>query len=146
MGKLPNPNRAKIHRSYTVEEVAELFSVHKNTVREWIKTGLPIGDDKRPLLILGIDLRDFLQQKRTARKQKCKPFELFCLRCRSPQHPAENMAEYEPINATTGRLIAICPACTGLMNKFISRANVAKIEGQLDITIPKTLKDINKRV
>jgi transposase len=40
MAKRPNPNLAKIHRNYTVEEVANLFSVHKNTVRLWVKDGL----------------------------------------------------------------------------------------------------------
>ena len=35
----PNHRLVKIHRSYTVEEIAELFAIHKNTVRrlgqEW---------------------------------------------------------------------------------------------------------------
>src|SRR6516162_8070923 len=34
-----NPRRVKIHRTYTVEEAARLFGVHKNTVRTWLKTG-----------------------------------------------------------------------------------------------------------
>ena len=57
----PNYRLAKIHRNYTVEEVARLFGVHRNTVREWIKRGLPTSDDKRPKLILGRDLIAFLQ-------------------------------------------------------------------------------------
>ena len=44
MSKRPNPNLAKIHRNYTVEEVADLFSVHKNTVRLWVKNGLATND------------------------------------------------------------------------------------------------------
>ena len=36
-----NPRRVKIHRCYTVEEVAKLFGAHKNTVRGWLKAGLP---------------------------------------------------------------------------------------------------------
>ena len=35
-----NPRRVKLHRSYTVEEAAMLFKVHKNTVRGWLKSGL----------------------------------------------------------------------------------------------------------
>ena len=52
MGKRhPNHRHVKIHRSYTVEEIAGLFGIHKNTVRRWVKAGLPTSDDKRPMLI-----------------------------------------------------------------------------------------------
>jgi hypothetical protein len=30
----PNPKRVKIHRKYTVEEVARLFGIHKK--QEWV--------------------------------------------------------------------------------------------------------------
>ena len=41
-----NLRLAKIHRNYTVEKVAGLFGVHRNTLREWIKRGLPTNDDR----------------------------------------------------------------------------------------------------
>lgn len=56
-----NHRLAKLHRNYSVEEVAKLYGVHRNTVREWIKRGLPTNDGKRPTLILGRDLAAFLQ-------------------------------------------------------------------------------------
>lgn len=59
--RLKNFRLVKIHRNYTVEEVALLLSVHKNTVRTWVKECLPVIDDKRPKLILGRDLSAFLR-------------------------------------------------------------------------------------
>jgi hypothetical protein len=140
----PNPNLAKIHRNYTVEEVANLFSVHKNTVRLWVKDGLATNDDKRPMLILGSNLKDFLQAKRKSKKRKCLPFEIYCVRCRLPQLPAENMADYEPINCSMGRLIGLCPSCGGIINKYFNVAQLEQIQGKLDITLPKALKHINE--
>ena len=67
MAKLQNPNRAKIHRNYSVEEIAMLYSVHKNTVRHWIKDGLLTIDQRRPILISGADLRQYWQNKRIPR-------------------------------------------------------------------------------
>jgi hypothetical protein len=65
MGKRhPNHRHVKGHRSYTVEEIAGLFNIHKNTVREWVKAGLPTSDDRRPMLILGHELIAFLQARR----------------------------------------------------------------------------------
>jgi hypothetical protein len=144
MAKRPNPNLAKLHRNYTVEEAAELFSVHKNTVRLWIKDGLATNDDKRPILILGSDLRDFLQAKRKSNKRKCLSFEIYCVRCRLPQLPAENMVDYEPINGNMGCLIGLCPCCEGIINKYFNFAHLEQIQSKLDITLSKPLKHINE--
>ncbi|MBL6987055.1 MAG: helix-turn-helix domain-containing protein [Methylobacter sp.] len=144
MAKRPNPNLAKIHRNYTVEEVANLFSVHKNTVRLWVKDGLATNDDKRPMLILGSDLKHYLQSKRKVNKRKCLPFEIYCVRCRLPQIPAENMVDYEPVNSSMGRLIGLCPCCSGIINKYFNIAKLEQIQDKLDITLPKALKHINK--
>jgi hypothetical protein len=48
----PNPRLAKIHRSYSVEEIARLFEIHKNTVRAWLRQGLQAIDGSRPTVVL----------------------------------------------------------------------------------------------
>lgn len=144
MPKRLNPNLAKIHRNYTVEEAARLYDVHKHTVRAWIKKGLPLCDECRPALILGIELRTYLQAKRQVRKHKCKLYELYCLRCRLPKRPAGDMVDFEPLNKSTGRLTGLCPDCDGLINRYASAASLAKISGYLEVCIPKALEHINK--
>jgi hypothetical protein len=112
MGKRhPNYRHVKVHRSYTVEETASLFGIHKNTVREWIKAGLPVIDDKRPKLILGHDLAAFLQARRIKKKQTCEPGQMYCVRCRAPKMAAGDMAEYLPHTEKLGMLKALCPDC-----------------------------------
>ena len=138
MGKRhPNPRIVKIHRNYNVEEIAILLGVHKNTVREWIKRGLPTIDDRRPMLILGRDLFVFLQAKRVKNKQPCKPGEMYCLRCRAPKVPADNMVDYETKTETLGNLFAICPDCGTGMNRRVSLAKLEQMRGQMDITFPQ---------
>ena len=140
----PNPRLAKIHRNYTVEEVASLFGVHRNTVREWVKRGLPTNDDRRPMLILGRDLVAFLQARRTKNKRTCKPGEIYCVRCRAPRAPAGDMADYEPVTATLGNLIAICPECEAMMYRRVSLAKLEQVRGKLDITMPQALPHIDE--
>jgi hypothetical protein len=140
----PNHRHVKIHRNYTVEEVARLFSIHKNTVRGWIKAGLSLSDDKRPMLILGHELAAFLQARRVKKKQTCNPGEIYCIRCRAPKTPAGDMAEYQLINEKVGNLIAICPDCDSMMNRRFSLAKLDQVRGKMDITLPQALRHINE--
>ncbi len=133
----PNHRLVKIHRSYTVEEIADLFGIHKNTVRGWVKVGLAISDNKRPMLILGHDLVAFLQGRRVKNKQTCKPGEMYCVRCRSPKFPAEDMADYSPVTEKFGNLIAICPDCDSIMNRRVSLAKLGQVSGNMDICFPQ---------
>lgn len=130
MGKRhPNPRLVKIHRNYTVEEVTRLLGVHKNTVRTWIKQGLPTINDKRPMLVLGPDLSAFLQAKRAKNKRPCKPGEMYCVRCRAPKAPAGNMVEYKPQTESLGNLFGICPDCDAGMNRRVSLPKWSRFEG-----------------
>ena len=52
----PDRRRVKALRSYTIDEVARTLEIHRNTVRHWIKAGLPVIDGKRPILMLGADI------------------------------------------------------------------------------------------
>jgi len=145
MGKrYPNPGLVKIHRSYAVEEVARLLGKHKNTVRNWIKEGLPTIDDKRPALIQGQVLSDFLRSQREKNKRHCKPGEIYCVRCRAPRSPAGNWAEYSSVNEKIGNLKAICPDCDSIMNRRVSLAKIRQVCGNLDVTFPEELQHINE--
>lgn len=143
--RLPNPRRAKIHRSYTVEEIARLYGIHRNTVRQWIKRGLPLCDDRRPALILGAELAAFLVRQRGRNKRPCKPGEVYCVRCRVPQKPAAGMADYEPLTATGGNLVGLCPQCNGTIYRRVSLTRLAEAAGNLDVQIMPARERIDER-
>lgn len=139
-----NPRRVKIHRSYSVEEVALLLEVHKNTVREWLRRGLPALNERRPLLILGRDLTAFLAQRRQANKRPCQPGEIYCVRCRQPQPPAGAMADYLPLTATSGNLVGICPVCDSMIYRRVSYARLEEVQGNLAVRLSGALEDIDE--
>lgn len=131
-----NPNRAKINRNYTVEEAADLYGVFKGTVRNWIKAGLPVLNDKRPMLILGCDLAAFHRAKNAKNKQTCKPGEMYCFKCRAPKMPDGGMVDCQPVTGKIWNLVAICPDCYTIMNQRVSLAKMALIRIKMDITLP----------
>jgi hypothetical protein len=130
----PNYRLVKIHRSYTVEEVADLFGTHRNTVRAWVKAGLPTCDKRRPTLILGYHLVAFLKARRIKNKRPCQPGEMYCVGCRAPKQPAGDMAEYEPITEKFGNLRGICPDCEAMIYRRASLTKLSMVKGKLDIT------------
>lgn len=138
----PNHRHVKIHRNYSVEDVADLFGIHKNTVFNWKKSGLETIDGERPMLFYGQTLATFLQAKRAKNKRSCKPGEIYCIRCRAPKVPAGDMAEYQPVTATVGNLVAICPDCELMMNRRISFSKLELFRRQMDITLPQALQHI----
>jgi len=139
--RLYNPKRAKTKRNYTVGEIADLYDVHKITVRAWIKAGLPTLNDQRPMLILGGDLAAFHQARRTKNKQKCKPGEMYCLKCRAPKKP-DGEVEYQQKTAALGNLVGICQDCYSIMNRRISHSKLDQFCREMDITLPQALRHI----
>jgi len=122
--RTPNPQQVKIHLTYTVEEAARLLGVHKNTVRNWIRGDLAVLPGCRPALIHGRELKAFLQRQRQSVKQACGAGRLYCVKCRSPQPPAEAMVDYVPVGAGWGALRALCPVCGTLMHRRVRQADI----------------------
>jgi hypothetical protein len=138
----PNYRLVKIHRNYSVEEVARGLGVHRNTVRQWIKQGLPICDARRPVIILGKHLADFLKARRAKNKRPCRPGEIYCVRCRDARMPCGSIAEYRPLTATQGDLVGVCPQCSCRMFRRVSLARVADVSGKLTVTITEAASHI----
>lgn len=130
-----NPNRVKLHRSYSVPELATYLGVHKNTVRLWQRDGLKPIDASRPVLFQGADVRAFLAKRSASRKRPCPPGMLYCFKCRQPRAPAMGMVEATPHNATTGNLSAICDACGTMMHRRARLAEIGAIMPNLDVQI-----------
>lgn len=139
-----NHRLVKTRRTYTTEEAARLFGIHRNTVRAWLKAGLSTIDKTRPALIAGSDLVDFLLKRRQRNKRPCAAGELYCLRCRVPRRPAGNEAHYHPITATTGNLEGVCPECSLRMFRRVNRACLDAARGNLTIRMPEAPEHISE--
>jgi hypothetical protein len=129
----PDWRRVKTLRSYTIDEAARVLGVHRNTVRHWIKSGLPTIDDKRPILIVGSDLAEFRARRREGRRQRCGPGQIFCVKCRKPKEPAGRMADYVPSTPAAGALVGLCPDCGTLMHRRVSIARLDIVKSQLEV-------------
>lgn len=122
-----NPNRVKLHRSYSVDELARCCDVHKNTVRHWQASGLEPIDKARPILFQGRAIRAFLSERNASRKRPCPAGTFYCFRCRTPRAPALGMVDFVPIRPGSGNLRALCACCETIMHRRAREAEIASI-------------------
>lgn len=140
-----DPRRAKLHRSYSVVELADVLGVHKHTVRDWLAKGLPAIDDAKPVLVLGSDFQCWWGKQRKAAKRPCQPGQLYCFKCREPKKPALGMVEYAYINAATGNLKALCETCGTMMHRRTLLGDIATKMPGLDVQITRASPSIVER-
>lgn len=122
-----NPNRIKLHRSFSVDELARCLHVHKNTVRHWQKKGLEPIDEDRPVLFHGATVRNFLANRKASRKQPCPPGTLYCFRCREPREPAMDMVDFVQLRPGSGNLRGLCQGCETIMHRRVREADIDRI-------------------
>lgn len=142
--KRANPGLIKIHRNYSVEEAAAVLSTHKHTVRRWLAGGLQAIDSKRPTLIHGAVLREFLTAKRRVARRPCSAGQIYCVRCRKAQEPAAGMVDYIPMGISSGNLRGICPDCGALIHRRVSLAGLDAARGKIEVAFPESRQRIGE--
>lgn len=140
-----NPRAVKLHRSYSVPELAACLGVHKNTVRNWQRDGLKPIDGARPMLFLSEAVRAFLLARNASRKRPCGPGTLYCFRCREPRPPALCMVDFVSINDRSGNIRAICATCVTVMHRRASKAALASILPDCDVQFVEALPRLIER-
>jgi hypothetical protein len=123
-----NVNLIKIHKSYTAQEISELFGMRKETVLLWHKKeGLPAIDNKTPYLFKGIILKEFIRNRQRQRKHKCKANELFCFKCQKPRESINNSVSVTILNEKELNIKGVCSVCNTKMNKKNVVKNLAEL-------------------
>jgi len=135
-----DPRRVKLHFPYTVEEAARALGVHANTVRHWLRDGLAVADDKRPVILNGEAIREFLNARSRRRKQPLSPGQFYCLPCRRAVSPDGDMADLVPDGTGLGTLTGLCPGCGRLVHRRVSMETWRKAAAALDVTIRPEMK------
>lgn len=104
-----DPQLVKKNLSYSIEELAAVLAVHRNTITHWMRSGLLPIDEGRPVLFRGEAVRRFLLRRREA-KARCGKGEFYCMHCKAVRQPAGVVVSGR---SKTGHLIrsATCAAC-----------------------------------
>lgn len=133
MAKYPNAQAIRAARAYTIDEAASALRINEVTIRAWIKCGLPAMTTNRPFLILGEDLRNFVQDRRAKAKANLASDELLCMTCKAARKPFGMLVDLHLQNGKTARLVGLCEVCGGTCSRMISQTKLGHFGGIFDL-------------
>ena len=127
--------RVRARYIYNVREAAKVTGATPGTVRHWLKGGLAPVSGIYPTIIRGVDIIAYFDRVRQARKRPCGPGRLFCLGCKSPKRPAFDEVEFLLDGPTLGAIRGLCPDCSSVMNRRVSRARLNAVVADLKLSM-----------
>ena len=141
-------NRQKIYgsTSYTIKEISDCLDVSEKTCLRWIEKGLSIvPGSKKPILILGSEIKNFLRNKDSKKKIKLKRNEFYCMTCKAPRN-----ARRGSIKKLQGHKTALCRVCNGRMSKLFKSAQkdymISSLSTQMSIFDIIPTKEQNDKI
>lgn len=120
MAKYPNPMLVKAARTYDVSEAANALGRTPATIRHWIKDGLEVMATRKPYLILGQAIRDYIRAKSASRKRPLASDEIYCLSCKAGRTPLAMSVTLSAQTSKTSRINGLCGTCGAPMSRIIS--------------------------
>ena len=123
-----NLNKIISKRSYNSTEISALLGVDRKTVRRWIKyeSLKVIETGVSPILIMGVNLTEFIKNKRKKRKMKTKENEFVCFKCHKVVKAKTGSEQIIKTGKTIGkdnheqlRKTGVCEHCGTKLNKYL---------------------------
>ncbi len=133
MSKRANPMAVKAALAYEIGEAALALGKTPATIRNWIKDGLPVMSSRKPYLISGAAIREYLRFKYKAAKRPLDSEQLYCPACRTGQTPFAMAAILAPLTSGTSLLKGICNHCGGTCTRMISANHITDFAQTFDI-------------
>lgn len=95
MARRASARKVKIHSQYTYDQVADLLGVSVQTVRLWRRSGLRVLDSQKPHLILGFDLKDFLNKRAKKPERRLARDQFLCMTSNEAKRASGAIADYQ---------------------------------------------------
>jgi site-specific recombinase XerC len=124
--------RPRANIVYSVEGVMTLYSVCRNTVSNWVQSGLSPVDRKIPQLFRGATLIKFHEERRARTRQDLQSGEFKCLGCKAAVFPDLQYLVLEQQTAGRGMAKATCPDCNAIVMKLLNATECNMIRNCLD--------------
>ena len=90
MFKYYNYKLIESNRSYSTEKIKKLIGIHEQTIREWVNQNNLECVSRKPILIYGAVLKEFIKNRNENHKKTLSFNEFKCLKCKAISIPQDN--------------------------------------------------------
>ncbi|MEP3675376.1 site-specific integrase [Sulfitobacter sp.] len=132
------PQHAKV---YSVVEVQALFGVHRNTVSNWVGSGLDPSDGSLPQLFRGAELKRFHTERAERTRRNLRQGEFKCVACGNAVFPDLSTISFPRKEGRASLVQATCCDCGATMLKLLGATECDKVEECLNTNTPLALID-----
>jgi len=140
MQKNYNLRLIKYRHSYTFEEITKLLKVHQRTIQTWKNEGLNMIDSIKPYLVMGYDLKEFLNKKLQSRKIKLESNQFYCTKCRQAVTSKNNQVKLIETRKLIGNknnqeliITGECEKCGTKLNRFSHSGKLNELKENFNI-------------
>ncbi|MDI7862840.1 helix-turn-helix domain-containing protein [Rhizobiaceae bacterium n13] len=134
---LQNARLARTNWLYRPEDVVELYGICRNTLTNWVKTGLVRLEHEGRHLFRGDDLNAFHRQRREDAKRPCEFYEVHCFACKCKHSLLQVNFETQLTRFGDVRLAIECPDRGKPTAKRVTREQLERIVAMRESS-PKT--------
>jgi hypothetical protein len=133
MFKYYNYKLIESNRSYSTEKIKKLIGIHEQTIREWIKEGNLECVSKKPILIYGAVLKEFIKNKNESHKKTLNFNEFKCLKCKAISIPKDNQISIYHNKNGSIRATGICQNCNNEFSKLYKKNSINEFQNSFFI-------------
>lgn len=129
---------------YSVDDVQTLYGVHRNTVSNWVGSGLKTSDGSLPQRFRGAELNRFHAERAERARRNLRLGEFKCVACGKAVFPelCTLSIQRQEGKATLAR--ATCCDCGAALLKLLGATECDKVQECLDTNTPLALIDESK--
>ncbi len=120
---------AKANHFYSPDEVQALYGVCRNTVGNWLRSGLLCFEKGGHRLFRGDQLNDFHRARRDRSKSPCGPYEIHCVSCGGKHSLLKGGLSVHPGRTGLVRLSLACAEGRGRASRWMTDEQWAEIQG-----------------
>jgi hypothetical protein len=131
MSKKYNPNLISTKRSYTINQLCQVYAarkLHKQTVRKWLKKGSLKYIPNSKKLIHGSEIKTFLENKNRSENPDIKYEHFKCFKCKGVSIPSDQNISISLRENGTLKAVGVCGLCGWKVNKIYKGGDLEKLE------------------